>query len=484
MKNQILVFASTMLLISLTSKPASGQVKDIIFSDLTNQKNIDIPKTPFDFGSMVGLKIKNINMFTHKVEVIGKSFEQKTNMPTELQAIFRQTPSETKKNNTTEEESKAGEKTSEAITKMEVLKNNAPPALQAKLASVVTDCKNFSAAQAALLSSIARIKSVRLSLINLAKTSDAAQTIDLSSGNYKIDDMATINRLFDALRTTYFAVEGRYEDAKMTSESITNLAASGTPARSTATSNQSMIKDASDNIEAAYEEFKIEDVIMLMNDCETLKSELGKEKNFQFETLPIQASGDIVRLEVKIIPEKVSDLGAIKHEQNIVFEVPVKGGTKFDFGVGPTFSFGNSSRSQSFYMERGTTDTSLGTLKKNKNQNLFMPAIAATIHCYKRTDKNIGWGAMFGVGAGFETISDADLTLYLGVTAVLGKSEKLMLSAGVCGRNVDRLKTDQFKENSSYKMTGFNTNDVTQKVMLPSFFFGLSYSLTNRVEVK
>lgn len=103
------------------------------------------------------------------------------------------------------------------------------------------------------------------------------------------------------------------------------------------------------------------------------------------------------------------------------------------------------------------------------------------MHFYKRSGKDWSWGGMMGVGAGFQSFDDADISFYTGLSAILGKSQKVMISAGLSFLNVERLKENEYSVDKEYANT-IALNDVTEKVIKSSFFISLSYNLTNRVE--
>ena len=107
--------------------------------------------------------------------------------------------------------------------------------------------------------------------------------------------------------------------------------------------------------------------------------------------------------------------------------------------------------------------------------------MAAMMHAYKRSEKQVAWGGMLGVGAGFQSVDDANLKIFIGPTVVFGREQKVFLSGGFSLQRVDRLKSPKYDKDTEY--TTIDLSDVTQKEMKPSLFFSVSYNLTNRVEV-
>jgi len=58
-----------------------------------------------------------------------------------------------------------------------------------------------------------------------------------------------------------------------------------------------------------------------------------------------------------------------------------------------------------------------------------------------------------------------------------------MLGAGLSYLQISRLKDGEFVLGRDYS-TSIPINDLTEKVYKKSFFITLSYSLTNRIEIK
>ncbi len=76
---------------------------------------------PIKMGDFVVFQIKNINTFRFKGEIQGRSIDYVTQMPSELQVLFRQPNQFTDKKNTTEGLKEA----EEAVEKMKVELTNA-----------------------------------------------------------------------------------------------------------------------------------------------------------------------------------------------------------------------------------------------------------------------------------------------------------------------------------------------------------------------
>ena len=217
----------------------------------------------------------------------------------------------------------------------------------------------------------------------------------------------------------------------------------------------------------------------IYSDVKYLYEELQNENNFKAIAPPVQADGDFVSYEVKITPARTNTLGAFKSPRSWKFDVPVEGGLKVDFSVGPVFALGDGALDEKYYFEQ-TADANMGILKERDNNNVLNPGVAAMMHFYKRSGKKMSWGGLFGVGAGFQTIDDVNLSFYGGVSFVLGKEQKIMLNTGLVFMNVERLKDDEFETDITYDTSMVSLNDVTEKVFKGSFFISISYNLASR----
>ena len=123
-------------------------------------------------------------------------------------------------------------------------------------------------------------------------------------------------------------------------------------------------------------------------------------------------------------------------------------------------------------------------LKRRDNHNIISPGLAAMMHFYPRSGKNIAWGGLFGVGAGFQSTEDINFSLYTGVSLVMGKRQKIMLSAGFSFLRVERLKDKQFEIDKEYPISKIDLANSTEKVFKSSGFLSISYNITNRIEIK
>ena len=252
------------------------------------------------------------------------------------------------------------------------------------------------------------------------------------------------------------------------------------------------LKDTEDNekevlnnlfkkLEGSFKTLDEASLLSLYSEVNFLYTELKNENNFKVVSPPTQADGDLVNYEVTITPTQTNTLGPNRNPITFDFDVPVKGGLKVDFSVGPIFSFGKGAKDEKYYLEVSDTPDSI-ILRQRDNNNSINPGIGALMHFYKRSGTNTSFGGLFGVGAGFQTIEDINLSFYTGVSLVMGKNQKIMLNSGISFLNVERLKESEFEIGKEYDSTDFDLNNVTEKVFKPSFFLSLTFNISNRVE--
>lgn len=456
MKSRYIVLFGSFLL-TLTALVASAQEYDFALGKFTDVGSVK-------FGGMVRFKVTNINTFRYKVKINGVQINYATPIPTELQALFRVSePSETAK-----EASEASAKTDEATNEMIKVAEEATAGsrLKTEMDTLVARCVQF----AAVANKIRIIKYRRAELIGLTKQ----KWPDYDALSNQLTGMQILVRanMYQAVQDFFI----RYEKAENQYETAIDAAR--------AASNTSAVK----RIEAALKRFKegyntMEEgnLLQFVEDVDVLQTALAEEENFTFLAPAIQADGDFVAFDITIEPDRTNAL--LPHEAKTTsrIEIPVRGGWKADFSVGPNLSLGNGARDEKYFLN--PTAEGKGKLTQGSNLNAVRPGIAAMIHAYPRLGKNYAIAGLLGVGAGFKADAALTAAYYLGVSVVAGKQQRLMLSAGCSFLPVERLKVN-YQVDKEYDIESTKITDLTEKVLRPSVFFGISYNITNRVELK
>jgi hypothetical protein len=417
---------------------------------------------PVLYGEFSSFQIEDINKFLWMVTISGKRVDLETPMPTELQALFRLTPTQLNATANT----KAVDK---AVTDVENFFNN--PAVQNLaneenlLEKFKTEATEYSTAARSLSDNIQSIKLARIQLVKLAEKDvkfsemvTAVATVQLPTN--PVDEYAILLDKYQSVKSTFDEIIVEVTNTPETKEVITKLM---------------------NKVDKSFSTIENENILSSYSDVIFLSTELTNKKNFTAEAPPVQADGDFIKYSVTISPSPTNSLGSYKSPSNFDFEIPVKGGLKVDFSVGPTFSFGSNAKDEKFYTEPSTTEGNL-ILRERENNNIVSPGLAAMMHFYRRSGSDFSWGGMFGVGAGFQSVEDADISFYTGISLVLGKRQKVMINFGGSFLSVERIKNNEFQTDNEYTVEGFDLSNVTESVIKGSFFLSLSYNLTNRIE--
>ena len=475
------------------------------------------------------LKIKNINTFRWKVAIQGKSIDYVTPVPSELQTLFRLPDQTDSQKKTSEGETSINDAAYQMATKkiesdqtvkdleknISTLENKVDslgklgiPAKDINKQKTENQDKKtvaqnkklkaekFQAAMVALTNAcdkytkiariVAKVKFLKTDLVNISKgeyKDHDAMKIEIANLTTKTfndssfpfsGDKAQLVSIYNAFITSYEDAEKLYEKAIET-------------ARETGTGKDAAaVKTALDKLEEGHNKINEDGFLSLIEDTAILYQAMINSSSFDVISAPIQMDGDFVHFDVNISTDQINTLQNYVTGKAFPIDIPAKGGWKADFSVGPVFSLGSNAIDDRFYLKQisqTTSDSINGRLVKSNNSSVVFPAVAAMFHAYKRSGKQFNWGIMMGVGAGFKSTSDINASYYIGPTFVLGKQQKTMFSFGASFLPVDRLKS-KYTEGAPYKISSFNTSDVTEKTILSSFFFGISYNLTNRVDVK
>jgi hypothetical protein len=478
--------------------------------DVTNKKS-NLLK-PVNYGQFYVFQIDDINKFLFQVTIEGQSIILETPIPTELQRLFRldkeeleetlndglveenlnEVDSSTKKLKANLDDLSAATNMEIELQKQELLiaekdlktqKSNTKSFLNSfankqRIEQVIfqkeeiaedieklnKEMNEFSSDLEDVLNELYVIKIQRVKLINLATRDVSFKTMEndiLSDNSLKPMDPS---KDFSKLEKGFKQIKKSLDDLKA---KLKNEAKS------------KKLDKSFNDIKASYSELDKTKVLTEFSQVSYLYNELQNETNFVAKAPPVQANGDLVNYEVTITPSRTNQLGAYKNPKTFNFDVPVKGGLKVDFSVGPVFAFGNGAQDEKFFFE--STDTeNMGILKERDNNNVVNPGVAAMMHYYKRSGNNISWGGLFGIGAGFQSFDDVNISFYGGISVILGKEQKIMLNTGIAFMNVERLKVGEYVIDDTYDTTAISLNDVTENVFKGSFFLSISYSLAKR----
>lgn len=118
------------------------------------------------------------------------------------------------------------------------------------------------------------------------------------------------------------------------------------------------------------------------------------------------------------------DAGAPYRKRTIV--VQAYGGFKVNASVG--MAFGSFFRpSEKYFVREGMIES--------RPEGTFVPALASFLHFYTVGKSNLSWGGSVGVGAQ----QGQSLAFFLGPSLLLGKRDRLVVTAGIMGARAQRL---------------------------------------------
>jgi hypothetical protein len=396
----------------------------------------DTTQTFIKYGESATLIIKNINMFRHQVNISGENISYITNPPKELDTLFRMA----------KEEEDTAKKAGDAMNQ---LKTTASIEIKKDLDSLLDSCKIY-------FNAIDKVNSAFLyynQLVNITKLE--TDNYDVLIDNLKlVDKSSNYKKDFAEFKATYQKAYNSYEK---------------TIDKSKSDEQRKTIEEALLKIEKSY--FNLLSIYTsLFLEIENIRNKIKNDASFVAKSFPIQAFGDEINYTVKI--GKIGE--SMDNAPSFDKTVPIKGGIKTEFSVGPVFSFGKNIIDDVPMLTRNTKD-STDKISLNTSNKKMKPGIAAMMHITFRQMGSFSPALLFGVGSGFESLSTINTNFIFGFSGVLGRqTRKVYISAGYNFQQVDKLK-DKYQENSSYK--GITPETIVEKAFRAAPFFSVSYSI-------
>lgn len=184
-----------------------------------------------------------------------------------------------------------------------------------------------------------------------------------------------------------------------------------------------------------------------------------------------EAEGDQMTFNVQFNPSpKGASLNPdVAARPLAAINIPVFGGFKVNASVG--VGFGQFFNQPLDYFVRDS-------VIRSEDKDSFYPIIATFIHFYGQSAGNTSFGGAFGIGFPIITSDNVQsASFFFGPSLIIGRSERLVLSAGLVGAKVERLAQ------------GFRVGDefISQANVVPTksvyelgYFAGLSFNLFNK----
>jgi|GEM_PF-3568181 len=207
-----------------------------------------------------------------------------------------------------------------------------------------------------------------------------------------------------------------------------------------------------------------------LNYVESLDRILGTENSYTYTSIPIQGFEDYLQFDVTLISKtkKGENKYIIDRDRTFKYKEYLKGGVRFDFSIGTVFDIGNMQQ------EFDVVQDNNGYQIIQTTNNEYIPTIAGMLHSSWRSSNNFAFGVTLGVSMDMTKLSLN--SLFPGVSLLIGKTDKIILTAGPALRKVTQL-TNGFTLNTSFNSSPEGYTSESYKL---GWFVGISWNLTNK----
>jgi len=242
-------------------------------------------------------------------------------------------------------------------------------------------------------------------------------------------------------------------------------------------SKYQQIKDEVDKINSNVEKLNLATKLLKVK---TIDEILFNEKAYEILSAPIQPFEDYVTFEVKIKHRDQKRISEYDDNREFTYMEYTRGGVRFDFSTGVVFNFGGNNNDYEIkdviVVEGGANVNKKEIVLTSKND--FTPMLAGMFHTSFRRSGMWAIGLTLGASLNVETFQLN--SLFPGVSILIGKKQKFILTAGPSFRQVDVLK-DNYETDTLYPVGDFSdTSQLTSKQFKIGGFFGITYNLTQK----
>jgi len=248
--------------------------------------------------------------------------------------------------------------------------------------------------------------------------------------------------------------------------------------------------EAKDNIRIKYQLYKEEvdkiktsvdalNISTKLRKVEAIHAILKEEKAYEITSSPIQPLEDYVTFDVTIKNRDLTKSAEYDDNREFTYMEYTRGGIRFDFSTGIVVNFiGNNDKYELANVEGDATHKKI--ILTDNNQ--FTPTLAGMFHTSFRSNGIWAFGLTLGASVNVETFELG--SLFPGVSLLIGKKQKFIISAGPAFRQVEELKSN-YEENGIYNSADFNDDtQLTSKQFKLGFFCGITYNLTQKQRAK
>lgn len=212
------------------------------------------------------------------------------------------------------------------------------------------------------------------------------------------------------------------------------------------------------------------DIRKKLNYVESLDRILSTESSYTYTSIPIQGYEDFLQFDVNVVSKtKIGeDKYIIDRSRTFKYKEYLKGGIRFDFSIGTVFDIGN--KQQEFDIVQDND----GYKIVQTTNNQYVPTIAGILHSSWRSANNFAIG--FSLGFSMDMTKLQLNSLFPGVSLLVGKTDKIIFTAGPALRKVTQL-TNGFSLNTSLVSPPQGYTIESYKL---GWFVGVSWNLTNK----
>lgn len=255
-------------------------------------------------------------------------------------------------------------------------------------------------------------------------------------------------------------------------------------------------EDSRENVRSKYQQIKNEvdkikmafdvlDIPTKLLKVEAIHNVLINDKAYEIVSAPIQPFEDFVTFDVTIKHRDPLRISEFDDNRQFTYMEYTRGGVRFDFSTGVVFNFGgNNNKYEIRDVVITGVDENQNQIVSNKKQivlsdrNDFTPMLSGMFHTSFR--RNGIWSLGLTLGASLNVETFQLNSLFPGVSLLIGKKQKFIITAGPAFRQVDVLK-DNYNVGVDYEVGDItDSSQLTSKQFKIGGFIGISYNLTQK----
>lgn len=245
--------------------------------------------------------------------------------------------------------------------------------------------------------------------------------------------------------------------------------------------NRAVLSAYQGYLDTTIARLKTEDKFKQINAAISALLSMAHEEFFTFISAPFIPFGDMVTFKVII---ESADSASLTIDNRKTFELPIftKHRFRFDFSTGLSFVGGLSNhvyRTTPYLTDANTLEStdSLRVQENPRNEKL-KPIVCAFIHGGFDIGKQ--WKPLITLGASLNTENFDISTIVLGMGAMLGRADRLIISGGLAFKKTSVIDP-KYQVGKAYKKANFANQEVPVLDQFKTgWFFSVSYNLTQK----